>query len=117
MASNAQIVAQPAQGEALYRVVRTDQSRAEDFRCHREQPRRRPVPVGTPWLLVVGVSMFDTREGALQIARRRPTWIAELHIPAGQGVHVAATGSRGHRTVWGDPETLAACVRACDVAA
>jgi hypothetical protein len=117
MASGAEIVAKPAQEETLYRVVRTSQPRVEDFRCHREQPRRRPLPAFSPWLLVVGVSMFETREGALQIARRRPAWIAEVRLPAGQGIHVAATGSLGHRTVWAESDALAACVQACDMAA
>jgi hypothetical protein len=116
MVSDAQIVAHPARGEVFYRVVRAEQPRVEDFRSHREQPRRRPVPAGTPWLLLVGVSMFDAREGALQIARRRPAWVAELRLPANRGIHVAVTGSHGHRTVWGDADVLAACVRACHVA-
>jgi len=116
MVSDAQIVAKPAQREVLYRVVRADRPRAEDFRSHREQPRRRPVAAGTPWLLLVGVSMFDTREGALQIARRRPAWVAELRLVAGRGIHMAVTGSCGHRTVWGDPDVLAACVETCHVA-
>jgi hypothetical protein len=116
MPINAKIVAEPARGETLYRVMRAGQPRAEDFRSHRERPRKRPVAAGTPWLLLVGVSMFDTREGALQIARRRPAWIAELQLTADQGIHVAATGSHGHRTVWGDPDVLVTCVQACDVA-
>lgn len=116
MVANTQIAARPAQGDILYRVVRTDQPSSEDFRSHREQARKRPAPEGTPWLLVVGVSMFDTRDGALQIALRRPAWIAELRLAASRGIHVATTGSRGHRTVWGDPGVLAACVHTCDVA-
>jgi len=116
MVSDAQIVAQPARDEMLYRVVHAEQPRVEDFRSHRERPRRRPVAAGTPWLLLVGVSMFDTREGALQIARRRPAWVAELRLATGRGIHVAATGSHGHRTVWGDPDVLAACVETCHVA-
>jgi hypothetical protein len=67
-------------------------------------------------LLLVGVSMFDTLEWALQIDRRRPTWVAELRLVAGHGVHMAVTGSQGHRTVWGAPDDLAACVRAFRVA-
>ncbi len=116
MVSDAQIVAQPAQDEVLYRVVRAEQPHVEDFSSHRERPRRRPVPAGTPWLLLVGVSMFDTRDGALQIARRRPAWVAELRLTAGRGIHMAATGSHGHRTVWGEPDVLAACVETCHVA-
>jgi len=116
MIGAAQITAQPAQGEVLYRIARLQRPGEEDFRCHREQLRRRPAPAGTPWLLQVGVSMFDTREGALQIARRRPAWVAELRLPAGKGIHLAATGSRGHRTAWGDPDVLAGCESSCDVA-
>jgi hypothetical protein len=116
MVSDAQIVAQPAQNEVLYRVVRAERPRVGEFCSHREQPRRRPAPASTPWLLLVGVSMFETREGALQIARRRPAWVAELRLVAGRGIHVAVTGSYGHRTVWGDPDVLAACVERCHVA-
>ncbi|HSZ69306.1 MAG TPA: hypothetical protein VK756_02990 [Solirubrobacteraceae bacterium] len=116
MVSDVQITALPAKGELLYRVVRAERPRMEDFRSHREQPRRRPVPASTPWLLLVGVSMFDTREAALQIARRRPAWVAELRLTAGRGIQVAVTGSYGHRTVWGDPDVLSACVETCHVA-
>jgi hypothetical protein len=116
MVSDAQIIAQPARDEVLYRVVRAERPRVEDFRSHREQPRRRPVPASTSWLLLVGVSMFDTREGALQIARRRPASVAEMRLTAGRGIHTAVTGSYGHRTVWGDPDVLAACVETCHVA-
>lgn len=100
----------------LYRLVRAEQPRIEDFWSYRERPQRRPVEAGTPWLLLVGVSMFHTREGALRIARRRPAWVAKLHLEAGHGIHVGITGSPGHRTVWGDPDALVACVQACDVA-
>jgi hypothetical protein len=110
------IVARAAQGEVLYRLVRADRAHAGDFRSHRERPRRRPIHVSTPWLLTVGVSMFDSYEGALQVARRRPAWIAELSLVGGWGIHVAITGPFGHRTVWGDPDALTACVQACHLA-
>lgn len=116
MVSDAQIVTRPAGNEVLYRLVRAEHPCVDDFRSHREQLRRRPVPASTPWLLLVGVSMFDTREGALQVARRRPAWVAELRLAAGRGIHLAVTGSYGHRTVWGDPDVLASCVEACHVA-
>lgn len=96
MVANTQIAARPAQGDILYRVVRIDQPSSEDFRSHREQAHRRPAPEGTPWLLVVGVSMFDTRDGALQIARRRPAWIAELRLAASRGIHVAGIAGSPH---------------------
>lgn len=110
------ITAEPARGEVLYRLVSGDRPRVEDFMSHRDRPRRRPVPAGTPWLLVVGVSMFDTRARALEVARRRPAWVAELHLAPRRGIHRALTGSAGHHTVWGDPRALEACVRVCDMA-
>ena len=105
-----EIVAKPAAGHVLYRLVRDASGRVEDFRSHRDRTPRRPVPAGTPWLLLVGVSMFDSPAGALAVARRRPAWIAEVRLRAGLGIHVASTGPPGHHTVWADPRALASCI-------
>lgn len=112
----ASILAKPANGEVLHRLVRGDLPCTADFCSHRDRPRRRPVAPGTPWLFVVGVSMFDTHAGALQVARLRPACVAQVRLVADIGIHLASTGSRGHRTVWGDPDLLVDCVTSCRVA-
>src|SRR3954464_13412073 len=105
-----EIVAKPAAGQVLFRLVRDPGGRVEDFRSPRDRSPRRPVPSGTPWLLLVGVSMFDSLAGALAVARRRPAWIAELRLPGGLGIHLARRGPPGHHTVWGEPRVLAGCI-------
>ncbi len=110
-----QIVAAPATGaELLYRVVSIDGPQLDDFRGRRELPRRRPVPPDTPWLLLAGVSMFDTPQAALQIARRRPAALARVRLKPDLGIHFAPTGRRGHYTVWGAPSVLNDCVEQLD---
>lgn len=104
------IVAEPATGgEVLYRIVGAQESTADEFRGRRDLRGRRPVSADTPWLLLAGVSMFETPAGALRIARRRPAWLAQIRLRAGAGIHFARTGTRGHVTVWGAPSTLAGC--------
>jgi hypothetical protein len=110
MAKEVQIVARPAGGDRLYRLVRDPDVRVDHFRSHRERSPRRPVPPGTPWLFIVGLSMFDTLDGALAVARRRPAWVAEVVLESGQGIHLARTLSKGHHTVWGEARTLVACI-------
>jgi hypothetical protein len=109
-----QIVAAPATGaELLYRVVSADGPQADDFRGRRDLPHR-ALPADTPWLMLAGISMFDTPEGALEIARRRPAGLAHLRLSVGRGIHLAATGRPGHWTVWGAPSVLADCVERFD---
>jgi hypothetical protein len=105
------IVAESATGdEVLYRLLRATAPVVDDFRGRRDLPRGRPLPDDTPWLLLAGVSMFDTEAGALRVARQRPATLARVRLAARRGVHVAPTGTRGHRTVWGAPSVLLECV-------
>jgi hypothetical protein len=97
-------------GEVLYRLLRATAPVVDDFRGRRDLPRGRPVPADTPWLLLAGVSMFDTQVGALRVARQRPATLARVRLAPRRGVHLAATGARGHRTVWGAPSILLECV-------
>jgi hypothetical protein len=109
------IVAAPATGaELLYRVVSADGPSPDDFRGRRDFPRRRPLPTDTPWLLLVGISMFDTPEGALRIARRRPAGLAQVRLKPDLGIHFAMTGRPGHYSVWGAPSVLIDCVEEFD---
>lgn len=64
-------------------------------------------------LIHFGLSMFVSFDSAADRARRRPalrTHIARVTLEPGNGFHVAETGARVHRTVWGRPLQLLACV-------
>jgi len=109
------IVASPATGaELLYRVVAADGPLIDDFRGRRDFPRQRALPADTPWLLLAGVSMFDTPEAALHVARRRPAGLARVRLKPDLGIHFARTGRSGHYTVWGAPSVLIDCVEHFD---
>lgn len=111
------IVAQAAQGdEVLYRLARGESAAVDDFRGRRDLPRGRRFPARTPWLLLAGVSMFETQQGALTVARRRPATVARVRLKAEAGVHLARSGGRGHYTVWGAPTVLFDCVESINQA-
>jgi hypothetical protein len=64
-------------------------------------------------LIHFGLSMFVSFDAAADRARRWPalgTHIAFVRLEPGNGFHVAETGARVHRTVWGRPLQLLACV-------
>jgi hypothetical protein len=64
-------------------------------------------------LIHFGLSMFVTFDAAADRADRWPalgTHVARLRLEPDQGFHVAETGARVHRTVWGRPLQLLACV-------
>ena len=99
----------PAQGgETFYRLLRGRRPEARDLYSARELGRR--APSRTLWVVFVGVSMFDSPEGALAVARRRPAIVAQVALPAGRGVSYARTAGQGHYTIWGAPEDLLAAV-------
>lgn len=57
--------------------------------------------------------MFVTFDAAAERATRWPalgTHVAHLRLEPGNGFHVAQTGARVHRTVWGRPLQLLTCV-------
>ncbi|HEY3944715.1 MAG TPA: hypothetical protein VGL78_05780 [Solirubrobacteraceae bacterium] len=63
-------------------------------------------------LLHFGLSTFVTLDAAADRATRWPTLgthIARVRLEPGNGFHVAETAA-GHRTVWGRPLQLLACV-------
>ncbi|MHB1567824.1 MAG: hypothetical protein ACYC0H_01350 [Solirubrobacteraceae bacterium] len=93
-------------GETFYRLLRSEQAQLHDFNSARELGRR--VPRRTAWVIAVGVSMFDSVEGALDVARRRPAFVARVVLPAGRGVTYAKTAGPGHHTIWAAPEDLLA---------
>jgi hypothetical protein len=99
----------PAQGgEAFHRLLRREQPQVRDFYSARELGRR--MPRRTLWLVAVGVSMFDSSEKALAIARRCPVIVAQVVLPAGCGISFAETAGAGHYTIWAAPEDLLAAV-------
>ena len=105
------IVAEAATGnEILYRLLRGSTPVLDDLRGRRDLTRGRPLPVDTPWLLLAGVSMFDAQAGALRVSRQRPAVVARVRLTSRRGIHLSATGARGHRTVWGAPSVLLECI-------
>lgn len=96
------LVAAPADGQVLHRIVR-DPPEARDF-----GPRVFRVPrYRGPAIYELGVSMFATEDQA-RSRMGRPGAIARVVLPPNAGVHVAKTLGTGHYTVWGDPDVLAA---------
>lgn len=76
-----------------------------------------PPPNNDPEILRVwsGVSAYATLAQARAKVRQYPllgSCIAELHVPEGGAIRYERTlrRSRGHHTLWGDPEVLLATV-------
>jgi hypothetical protein len=96
-------------GETFYRLVRRDPPTLDSFRSQREQARR-PPRANALYLLTVGVSTFDTLDGGLKVALRRPALVAEVALRPDRGISFAQTGQFGHHTIWGTAEALLDCV-------
>lgn len=57
--------------------------------------------------------MFVSFEAAVDRARRWPVLgahVAHIRLEPANGFHIAETGARVHRTVWGRPLQLLACI-------
>jgi hypothetical protein len=64
-------------------------------------------------ILHMAVSTFTTREAACALVVRFPgigTHVARLRLPGGAGFCVDAPPKGAHRSLWGAPVQLAACV-------
>ena len=64
-------------------------------------------------LIHFGLSMFVSFEAAADRARRWPVLgahVAHIRLEPANGFHIAETGARVHRTVWGRPLQLLACI-------
>jgi hypothetical protein len=107
-----------ADGEELrvFRIVRTrDMDAAEfvdSFRSHAELglPPRRGTPAESHPQIHEGVSVFESRQAAIETARRFPrigSFVAELRIKPDSGIRYLRWGARGHLTLWGDAVKLA----------
>jgi len=101
----------------LYRIVRKDDvdrglERAFTPNHARGLGPRGPELVST--LIHRGLSMYTTVAGATTTARRFQQigdHLAEVHLPPDAGINLAPTArDPEHVTVWGDTDTLVACV-------
>jgi hypothetical protein len=99
----------------FYHMVATDPPTVDDFRSNHAKGRvpRRPLTAEEQDLWE-GISAYETWSLARRKAGASPwlgEYIAELHIPARSAIRARrTTTSRGHWTLWGDPEDLLGCV-------
>jgi hypothetical protein len=99
----------------LYRIVATNPPTRRDFQS---AASRGQIPLSQDpeeLRLAHGISTFATLTQARNKAQRYPwlgAYIAELTIPEAPEITIERTlpGTRGHHTVWGDPEQLLRCV-------
>jgi hypothetical protein len=106
------------EGEELrvFRIVRNADLNAlefvQSFRSHAELglPPRPGSPELTHPLIYQGISVYESREAAVETARRFPQiggYVAELLISPDSGVRYLRWGARGHLTLWGEAVKLA----------
>ncbi len=98
------VVAVPADGLTLYRLVRSDPPTLRDFR-----PPSPELAAQRHWpeLLRAGLSHFLRPEQAERVRRHRVSRIASVDLGGGQGIYIARTGrTPGHVTVWAQPGIL-----------
>ena len=101
------VVAVPAEGLTVYRLLYGRVPVAEDFRS---QSPQRAAQAGTPELLRAGLSHFLTLADAERARALPASRVARIVLEPGRGIHVARTGRRpGHVTVWARPADLLAC--------
>lgn len=103
----------------LYRIVRTNPPRREDFLSYEalgRMPRSRLTPSQREsW---AGVSAYDDKEVARGYALARPyhgEYIATLSIEDGAPIRTRQTGrTPEHHDLWGEPEQMLARVVAVE---
>jgi hypothetical protein len=103
------VIAVPAEGLTLYRLIRGESPTARDF-----EPPTRELAERRSWpeLLRAGLSHFLRPEQAERVRRSAVSRIAAVELPPGSGIYVARTGrTPGHVTVWARPETLVTVAR------
>jgi hypothetical protein len=83
------VVAVPADGLTVYRLVRSDPPTLRDF-----LPPSPELAAQRRWpeLLRAGFSHFVTPEQAERVRRHRVSRIAAVNLEGGQGIYVARTG-------------------------
>ena len=98
------VIAIPADGRTLYRLVRSDPPTLRDFEPPGQELAERR---GWPELHRTGLSHFLRPEQAERIRRSPVSRVAAVRLAAGEGIYVARTGrTPGHVTVWARPEVL-----------
>jgi hypothetical protein len=94
-------------GDAPVALERALSSNFAAGRSPHPQDRRAAV-------LYMAVSMFESRDAVLRLARSRPsrigTHLLEVDLRPGLGPCAARTGASGHWSIWGVPTQLLACV-------
>jgi hypothetical protein len=99
----------PAEGLAVYRLVRSEPPTLRDFQPPSAERARR---LGWPELLRAGVSHFLRPEQAERVRRSPVSRVARVDLAAGLGIYVARTGrTPGHVTVWAPPEVFLEAAR------
>lgn len=98
------VIAVPAGGLTVYRLVLSDPPTDEDFAT---QPAERAERMGWAELVRLGVSHYLER-GQADARRRLPgSRVARVTLNPHRRIHVARTGrSEGHVTVWAPPGVL-----------
>jgi hypothetical protein len=100
------LLAIPASGQVVFRLLGRSTPRAFDFQSARD--RDRPIRPGQEFIDHLGLSVFGSEDAAIAIAQRFPKLVARVYLPAGEGFTLARTLEEidAHYTLWGDPETL-----------
>jgi hypothetical protein len=100
---------------SFYRIVRSSPPTLQDFTSNSALGRVLRDPDPERQHLWHGISVNATASQARTRARDFPAlgrWIARLDIPSDAPVVWARTlpNSRGHHTLWGEPDVLLRCV-------
>lgn len=104
------VLAVPASGQTVYRLLGKSEPRDWDFQSDRDKGRARGPRQDV--MDHVGLSVFGRPEAALVNAVRWPKFLATVRLDGGHGFMVARTLAEvsDHYCVWGEPATLLAAV-------
>ena len=97
----------------FYRIVLSNPPTEVDFTTQQALGRRSTTHDPELLRLADGLSVFSTERQARQKAWQYPwlgSFISRLNVPDDSPIRIEKTLGRGHHTLWGTPEQLAACV-------